>query len=490
MQVPTRAAVYSRISSDPDNGELGVLRQEQDCFALIAAEGWRALPSAFRDNDISASTMRGGRRPGFESLLSAVESGLVDVIVTYSASRLTRRPAEYERLIALAERWGVRFETIVSGPVNLTTADGRALARILAAIDAAEAERISERIRRALKQKRELGRWQGVCPYAYDVVVTTQGRHLRLDPVRAERVRQAANQLLSGVTQAEICARWNAAGWRTRQGKKWYSSAVRQMLLSPTLAGLRLVDGELVQGSWEPVVDRTTWDRLQRYFRDPSRNYRRYASAERHPLAGLILCGSCKHEMSWHPVKGSDTFKCSTRKSGACKVITTIRSFDLERYLLDLVRETPAEALRVPPTPEIVRARERLLVLARGLQLVQDRYYADEMEREVFLEAVVSHRESLRLSRAGFASLATRTRSTMGSSAMPSQQDSFGARRECLHWHFESVEILPHPSGTRQPPTDWERRAERLSQRLVITWHPATSGVSWPLRPASQALSQ
>lgn len=100
-------------------------------------------------------------------MLADVRAGRVDVIVAYSTSRLTRRPAEYDQLISLFKTVGVRVETVVSGIADLSFADGRAMARVLAAMDCAEAERTGERIARAALQRAERGEWHGgpIPPY-------------------------------------------------------------------------------------------------------------------------------------------------------------------------------------------------------------------------------------------------------------------------------------------------------------------------------------
>jgi site-specific DNA recombinase len=62
----------------------------------------------------------------------------------------------------------VTIRTVVSGDDDLSTADGRAVARTIAAWDAAEAERSSERIKRQKRQRSEKGEWHGgTPPYGY-----------------------------------------------------------------------------------------------------------------------------------------------------------------------------------------------------------------------------------------------------------------------------------------------------------------------------------
>ena len=136
-----RAVIYSRISHDPQDKQLGVERQEQDCVRLISSRGWELAFPPFRENDTSASTRSAAKRPVYERMLAQLQAGMADVLVCYSTSRLTRRPLDYERLIRLTQDKGVRIATVASGAVDLSTADGRVIARVLAAMDAAEAER-------------------------------------------------------------------------------------------------------------------------------------------------------------------------------------------------------------------------------------------------------------------------------------------------------------------------------------------------------------
>ena len=141
------AVIYSRISHDPEGRQAGVERQEQDCRQMAAERGWSVVDPIYRENDTGAST-RSNRRAVFEQMLHDVEDGSIGVLLAYSTSRLTRRPLEYERLIYLTARTGLQIHTVVAGPVQLHTADGRAIARVLAVIDAAEAERTAERVSR------------------------------------------------------------------------------------------------------------------------------------------------------------------------------------------------------------------------------------------------------------------------------------------------------------------------------------------------------
>jgi site-specific DNA recombinase len=115
--VSRRAAIYTRISSDPAGQRLGVTRQLTDCRKKAVDLGWDVV-AVYEDNDVSASTTR--TRPQYVKMLAALEAGQVDGVVVWDLDRLTRRPIEIEQFIDLADRRGIALAS-VGGDCDLAT---------------------------------------------------------------------------------------------------------------------------------------------------------------------------------------------------------------------------------------------------------------------------------------------------------------------------------------------------------------------------------
>ncbi|SNS11368.1 Site-specific DNA recombinase [Actinomadura meyerae] len=270
MQV--RAAIYARISKDRDGEALGVERQEADCRELAARLGWDVV-AVFVDNDISASTRSKKPRPQYEEMLRAVKAGRIDAVLAYSNSRLTRRPAEWITLIELANAGRIRIKTVVSGGHDLSTADGRAVALTIAAWDAAEAERIGERVSRKKRQVAEAGKYRGgPRPYGYE----KDGMTVR--PAEAEVIREATKAILAGRSLAAVARELNEAGRRTSKGRTWSAVQLRDVLVRPRNAGLihsglaKRSDVEILgRAQWPAIVDEDTWRAVHAVLTDPSR---------------------------------------------------------------------------------------------------------------------------------------------------------------------------------------------------------------------------
>ncbi|MDQ4130371.1 MAG: recombinase family protein, partial [Actinomycetota bacterium] len=146
---PVRAAaIYARISQDRLGEALGVERQVELCEKLSSDKGW-PVAQVYTDNDVSAYS--GKKRLDYERMLKDLEAGLVDAVVCVDTDRLTRRPAELEAFIELADRLKVPLAN-VSGDTDLSTSDGRFKARIMGAVARQESEKKSERLRRQREQ--------------------------------------------------------------------------------------------------------------------------------------------------------------------------------------------------------------------------------------------------------------------------------------------------------------------------------------------------
>jgi site-specific DNA recombinase len=276
------AAIYVRISRDREGLELGVQRQEEDCRKLAARRGVK-INRVFCDNDISASPKSTKPRPDYQRMLAEVDAGRIGTVLAYSTSRLTRRPMEFEGLINRAER-GLTIATVSIGQVDLTTANGQMVARILAAADAREAMETAERVKRAKEQARANGGYIGG-PRAFG----WRPGYTEPDPVESELVLAAVDDVLSGRSLGGIAARWQEAAGGTPAGKRWRPNAVRAVLRNPRHAGLTR-DG--VKAPHDGIVGEDRWRGLLAVLDDPARRVRA-RSTPRHLLTGIALCGKC-----------------------------------------------------------------------------------------------------------------------------------------------------------------------------------------------------
>lgn len=292
----TAAAVYVRISEDRAGGGLGVARQEADCRALCEQLGW-SVAEVYSDNDLSAYS--GKRRPAYERLLVDVADGRRDAVVAWHLDRLTRRPAELESFIDVANAAGAALAT-VTGDVDIRTPTGRLLARQLGALARYESEHKSERIRRKARELAERGRISGggTRPYGFE------SDRVTIRPGEAAVIRDLAQRVLAGSTTRSLVADLTARGVPTVTGAPWTSIVVNRVLTSPRTAGLREHRGDIVGPAvWEAILDRDTWDAVRAILTDPSRRMNFAGGARRYLLSGIARCDLCGARLRARPTQ-------------------------------------------------------------------------------------------------------------------------------------------------------------------------------------------
>lgn len=303
-----RIAIYTRISRDAEEEGLGVARQERDCRERAAREGWE-VAGVFADNDVSASTKSTSPRPKYAAMLAAARAGQIQGILAYSNSRLTRRPRELEDLIDLHDQFGTRFATVVSGDDDLSTADGRMVARIRSNIDAGEAERTSERVQRKMRELAESGRYVGPRPFGWDAVGAGPQRCLAINPTEHRALLETVELLLQhgGVGDGsvwQLTKRLNGAGIKTATGGLWVTQVLRRTLMREMNFGMRRHEpgrktgkagkATLYPGQWEPLWDKETHERIVALLTDPSRKTNNRGTDPVYLLTSIAHCGACE----------------------------------------------------------------------------------------------------------------------------------------------------------------------------------------------------
>ena len=364
MRVPRCAAIYVRVSKDVTGERQSVKRQREDCRALARELGW-AVGEVYEDNDVSAFS--GKRRPEYRRLLDDLRSGLRDGVICWHHDRLHRSLVELEEYIVVCEDRSVDTVTVRAGPLDLATASGRTIARILGAVARGESERMGERMRRGNRQQAEQGkpRTNGGRGYGYE----RDGVTIRED--EAAVIRSLVDRLLAGESLASL-VRWlndNDVPTVTGQGS-WFSASMRAMLRRGRLSGQREYLGDIVApGQWPAIITPAQTAAVRRLLDDPAR--KRLRTPSRYLLTGLIRCGRCERPMIAHPRKGVPGYDCrSDGGLGGCG-----RTSIIAEPLEELVRDMVLTAL---DGPDLASAMTRRHEANTDADVLADEIRADE----------------------------------------------------------------------------------------------------------------
>ncbi len=476
----THAAIYVRISSDPEGLRAGVDRQAHECRELCERRGWEVVRT-YEDNDASAYS--GRRRPGYEQLLADVQSGAVGVVVAWASDRLYREMRDLEGFIEVVDRAGAAVATVAGGDLDLTTSEGRLSARIHGAVARQESERKAERLRSwAADRARQGLRHGGARPFGYDV----EGKgNLRSHPVEGPLVAEAATDVLLGEPVRTIAGRWNAAGITTVRGRPWGVNSLKRVLTSPRIAGLREHQprashepkgtdlrrlGELTEAAWEPLVTRATWEAVRAVILDSKTP--RGAPARVSLLAGLATCGVCGSLLkTGRRPNGARTYVCagvagiSRRGEGHVARIAE----PLEALVIENLPEGPWRLDGRPQAPDLVKLEELGAEASRQrlrLGRIAEAYEAGDYSLSEYRSRKADADSRLRAAEKSIAELRPRTLAIDADEAWA--QMTFDRRRALLAELFDEVRVMPTVQGRK----GFDRRAVELytkgGDRLIV----------------------
>lgn len=285
-----RAAIYARISKDTEGTELGVKRQQDDCRREADRRGWDVV-GTYVDNDVSATRTR--VRPEFQRMIRDIESGQVQAVIVWALDRLTRSPRELEDIIDVADRFKVELAN-VSGTINLSTPEGRAMARQMGTFARLEVENMSKRLTRKFQEKAENGEPHGRTPYGFKRV---DGRDV-VDKATASVVREIAKRILANESLRRIAADLNRRDVPGPAADRWNTTVIRQIMLRPANAGFRVYRGEIIGDSnGEKLMSRERYEEIRDVLTDPTRKQNQVGPTPKYLLGGIAICGRCGGRM-------------------------------------------------------------------------------------------------------------------------------------------------------------------------------------------------
>lgn len=291
--VQRRAIGYARISKDRD--EQSSIKNQVDAITKYCDLHGIVLVDVIVEKGRSAFKENRSERTGFKKGMAYITAGAADTWVTWKLDRTARNTLDLLKFVRedLA-KYNAEFVSVTES-FDTTTAIGRAMMVIVAALAEMESAQKSERALSWQQGRRDEGLIPtGRTSFGY----IKEGKTLVKNPLTAPLIEEAARRLIDGDSVQSIFHWLNA-----QEGIKVSRPGVLTLLQSPTIAGYvcmepmvvrngqRIVPegAQLKRGAWDPILDRETWDEVRVILRDPKR---RVSTSNRlaHPLRPIIRC--------------------------------------------------------------------------------------------------------------------------------------------------------------------------------------------------------
>lgn len=224
---------YARVSTEEQAASgLSIEAQRERIRAYCVARGWE-LADVIVDAGQSAKCLD---RPGMAKVLRLMRERLVDGIVALKLDRLTRSVRDLHELLRTSDESKVALVSVTEN-LDTSSAGGRLMLNVLAAMAEWEREVIAERTSAALRVKRDRG--ERVSFHA--TMGTVEGERGREEREAIEYVRQrtATGQVPLRTLAAELASQ----GLVNRAGRPYHPSAIRRMIGDAATPAARADDG-------------------------------------------------------------------------------------------------------------------------------------------------------------------------------------------------------------------------------------------------------
>ena len=332
-------ALYIRLSKEDErDGPSQSVTNQRAMLEKYAADNDLTIYDTYIDDGFSGCDFD---RPDFQRLLTDIESGKVNMVITKDLSRLGR---DYILTGHYLERYfpehGVRYVSLLDGIDTHNNPSSNDFTPFRAIMNDMYARDISRKITSVKRDKQRRGQFIGGKPiYGYQKHPTEKNRII-VDEVAAAIVRRIFSMALSGTSCRQIAATLNenkipspseyAGGTTVGQ---WSGERISEMLQNETYLG-NMVQGRRVKVSYkskkslrrkredwivvaqthEAIIDQATFDAVSRLL--DSRRHTRNRTYD-FSLKGLVFCHECGHPLGIVNRKtstGSDTlyFVCRT----------------------------------------------------------------------------------------------------------------------------------------------------------------------------------
>ncbi len=405
MNGPIRCAIYTRKSSEEglEQSFNSLDAQREACEAFVLSqrhEGWQPLTAKYDDGGFSGGNMD---RPALKKLMVDIAEGKVNTVVVYKVDRLTRSLADFAKLVEQFDSKGVTFVSVTQ-QFNTTTSMGRLTLNVLLSFAQFEREVTGERIRDKIAASKRKGMWMGGrVPLGYDL----RDRKLYVNAEEAKKIREIFDQyrrlgcvsaLKEHLDKGSIRSKLRPGDRRRTGGERFSRGALYKLLRNHLYVGEIAHKGAIHAGEHEAIIDRKTWDQVQKLLEENRHGVRSRAWATRPSLlTGLLFNDAGNRYIPTHAQKRGKRYHYYTsqaviRKAQEGNSIGRIPALELERGVIERVSEflrSPIEVLQAAKEAGISDASRNSL-LKRAAQKAQDWLGSTNPGQQDFLKTVLT----------------------------------------------------------------------------------------------------
>jgi site-specific DNA recombinase len=305
-----RYVIYARKSSESEERQILSIEAQLTELQEYSAKEKLEIIASFQE----AQTAKEPGRMKFAEMLSFLQAGKADGIISWHPDRLARNSIDGGQIVYLLDTGKIKdlkfptfwFENTPQGKFILNIAFGQSKYYV---------DNLAENIKRGHRAKLRRGIYPSFAPLGY--INNHRTRDIDINPEKAPLIRRSFELYATGkYTLKQIARALKDLGLRSYKGNVLAVSCVQRMLSKPFYYGLFEFKGETYQGTHKPIISKKLFDKCQEVMKD--RGHTKTRKAERtFPFRGLFTCGECGCAITAETQKGHNYYRC-TKKKTAC----------------------------------------------------------------------------------------------------------------------------------------------------------------------------
>jgi len=353
--------VYARVSSKEQEQEGYSIPAQLRLLREYAAQEGIQLLQEFVDVETAKTT----GRPGFAAMLAYLKKhAFCRILVAEKTDRLYRNLRDWVTIDEFGLEIHFPKENVVVGPNSRSSEKFLHGIKVLMAKN--YVENLGEEASKGMREKAKSGIWPSCAPIGYQNVQGPDGRRTIIPhPVTAPVVRQLFEWFATGEYSLKaVVAKVRAEGLPFA-GNQVHVSSVHATLRKRIYMGEFDWDGTVFQGSYEPLVTRETWERVQEILSARHESRHRKMTHD-FTYSGLMRCGHCGCSMVGEIKKARYVYYHCTKYRGKCpEPYTREETLDQEfsailqglvipTAVLEWLREELERRTRAPANDQVV----------------------------------------------------------------------------------------------------------------------------------------
>lgn len=259
-----KAIIYIRVSTLDQAREGYSLAAQRKTLEEYAALHRYEVIRIYADEGISGKDI--SHRPALRDMLDTVKHEGADLVLVWALSRLTRSVADLYGILGLLQHCNCSLISYTES-FDTTTPTGRAMMGLLGVFAQMEREITAERVKMAMAERVAQGKRTANEVLGYDLDGSDS---LKINEVEAERVRYIFDRYLQYRNLSAVAELCSLKGYTGKRGRIFKAEHIKKILTRPIYIGYNSYCGQLFMGSHPPIIDRPTWDKVQRLIGQPN----------------------------------------------------------------------------------------------------------------------------------------------------------------------------------------------------------------------------